>query len=128
MNENDRLMLEEQEHLVNSHQLPPIKREWTIGTVLSFAGSLATLSVFVGGLVWGYSRVTEATTWVPALREEVVSEKTDIAVLKVEQENQAQQNEEILSQLSSINRKLDRIQESKADKDVTQQELQGFRR
>jgi hypothetical protein len=61
MNENDRIMLEEQEHLVNSHHLPPIKREWTIGTVLSFAGSLAGLACWVLSTLFGFQILSITT-------------------------------------------------------------------
>ena len=84
--------------------------------------------MFIGAAIWGYSRVSEATAVFPQVHELAIQNKQDIAVLQSQQNDTAQQYADIKEQLLMMNKKLDHIEEAKADKDVTQQELQGFRR
>lgn len=102
----------------SGHMLPRVERSWTIGTVLASIGSLATIIVVVVGMIWGYAGVTFATNSIPDLKSTQGDLKQRVAVLEANAKNGDEKQNEILQQLYRLNDKVDRLSESKADKQM----------
>lgn len=101
-----------------SHHLPRVEPTWTIGTVLAAACSVVSLLSVLVAITWGYARVAYATDNLPGIKaqQEVISR--DVAVLKIQQQNGEAKYAEILAQLNKISDKVDRLNDSKADKQM----------
>lgn len=106
------------------NHLPRVERTWSIGSVIAAASSLLGSIVIICGLIWGYAGVTFATQSIPKIHAQQEANKLDIAVLKTQQANSDARYSEILSQLSALNTKLDRLNEQKADKNSTVRDWQ----
>jgi hypothetical protein len=105
--------------------LPRIDRSWTIGTVLASLGSLLTIIVVVVTAIRSYDAVSYATQNIPTIQadakaahEQQEAIRQDVAVLKIQQQNSDGRYAEILSQLANLNIKVDRLNDSKADKQL----------
>lgn len=107
------------------HHLPPVEKTWTIGTVLAAVGSLVTILVVVVGMIWGYAGVTFATSSIPQLKDSTDKNTQRIVALETNAKNGDEKQNEILQQLYRLNDKVDRLSESKADK---QQQMKGWTR
>lgn len=84
--------------------------------MIAAGSSLLGSVVIICGLIWGYAGVTFATRSIPEIQAQQVSNTRDIAVLKAQQANSDSRYSEILGQLATMNAKLDRLSEQKADK------------
>lgn len=104
--------------------LPRVERTWSIGSVIAAGSSLLGSVVIICGLIWGYAGVTFSTQSIPKIQAQQEANKLDIAVLKTQQANSDARYSEILSQLSALNTKLDRLNEQKADKNSTVRDWQ----
>lgn len=82
--------------------LPRVERTWSIGSVIAAGSSLLGSIVIICGLIWGYAGVTFATRSIPEIQ--------------AQQANSDSRYSEILGQLATMNAKLDRLSEQKADK------------
>lgn len=105
--------------------LPAVEHTWTIGTVLAASMSLVSLLSVLMGMTWGYARVSNATDAIPAIQadaraQHAVSEvnRQDISNLKIQQTYNDAHYAEILMQLSKIEGKVDKLNDSKADKQM----------
>lgn len=105
--------------------LPHVEKTWTIGTVLAASLSLVSLLSVLVGIIWGYARVTYATDSIPAMQAEEraqhaasESNRQDISNLKIQQTYNDAHYAEILMQLSKIDAKMDKLNDSKADKQI----------
>jgi TolA-binding protein len=114
MTDYERLAHRETGHL----HLPRVEPSWTIGTVLAAACSIVSLLSVLVAITWGYARVTYATDNVPAMKAKQEVIERDVAVLKTQQQNGEAKYSEILAQLNKISDKVDRLNDSKADKQM----------
>lgn len=96
---------------VCSMNLPVERWSWssTIGTITAVIGALGILT----GVLWTYAGVTYAAQSIPAIKQQQDDNTRDIAVLKEARRNADQQYSEILSQLTRLNDKFDRLNEAK---------------
>ena len=98
--------------------LPRIEPTWTLGTVLAASCSVVSLLAVLVGITWGYARVTYATDAVPVLKAKQDQIVHDVAVLQTQQQASDAKFAEILAQLNKISDKVDRLNDSKADKQM----------
>lgn len=105
-------------------QPPTIARTWSLGSIVSAIASVMAVLSVLAGLIWGYAGVTYATQSIPKIQAQQEANKLDIAVLKTQQANSDARYSEILSQLATMNSKLDRLNDQKADKNANLREWQ----
>jgi len=98
--------------------LPRVERSWTIGTVLAATCSVVSLLSVLIAITWGYARVTYATDNIPDMKRKQEANTQDISNLKLQQTYNDAHYAEILLQLSKIDGKVDRLNDSKADKQM----------
>lgn len=93
--------------------IPKIKREWTIGTVLASLGSLSSIIIVLGSMWWMAAGYAGKADQVPAISAQVQKNKEAIAVMRNQQANNHQQYEQILDQLDHLNAKIDHMAEGR---------------
>lgn len=98
--------------------LPPVEHSWTIGTVLAAGASLVTILVVVAGMIWGYAGVSYATNSIPQVQTTQDELKQRVSVLEANVKSGDAKQTEILQQLYRLNDKIDRLSETKADKQM----------
>lgn len=101
-----------------ARHLPRVERSWTIGTVLAAGASLVSILVVVVGMVWGYAGISYATSAIPQVQTTQDQIKQRVVALEANQKNGDDKQAEILQQLYRLNDKLDRLSETKADKQM----------
>lgn len=99
------------------------ERTWELSTLLTAGCSIVSLASVLIGVTWGYARVSNATDAIPAIQadaraQHAISEanRQDISNLKIQQTYNDAHYAEILMQLSKIDGKVDKLNDSKADK------------
>lgn len=102
----------------NHAHLPSVDRTWTIGTVLAAIGSLVTVVVVVVGMIWGYAGISYATSSIPQIKETQEGLTQRVGVIEANVKNSDAKQTEILQQLYRLNDKIDRLSETKADKQL----------
>lgn len=101
------------------------ERTWELSTVLTAGCSIVSLASVLIGITWGYARVSNATDAIPLIQSEARSQhalaetnRQDISNLKIQQTYNDAHYAEILIQLSKIDGKVDKLNDSKADKQM----------
>jgi hypothetical protein len=116
-------MLEYERHLPRTPpppeppaHFPHLDRTWTIGTMIAAVGSLMTVIVVIIGGFWNYAGLSYMTSNVPAIKRTQEDLQNRVTVLEVQQRNNDSTYTEILRQLNAMGDKLDKLRDSKADK------------
>jgi len=94
--------------------MPPASsqhRKWSAAGVVATVGSLAATLAVIGAFWWAAAGVAYSAQRIPALEQQQEINTRDIAVLKQAQQYNDARYGEILTQLRSINDKLDRKQD-----------------
>ena len=116
MTDYERLIPDSDGH--RQHHLPRVEPTWTIGTVLAATCSVVSLLSVLVAITCGYARVSYVTDNVPTVKAQQEALVRDVAVLKIQQQNGDSRYGEILTQLNKLNDKVDRLNDSKADKQL----------
>lgn len=91
----------------NMIHLPIVKREWTIGTVLAALTSTISLLATLVTVVWFAAKLDIVSQRVPSVQQRQNEQDRAIAVLQDQQHYTDLRYAEIMTQLATINQKLD---------------------
>lgn len=93
--------------------------DWSIGAIV--AAGMSTLSVLttLGSVVWFAAKLSYSVSVIPPMQSQVGANTRDIAVLQDKQTYSDSRYQEILSQLATINVKLDNQQKDLYNAGVT---------
>lgn len=98
------------------HLLPRVQATWTIGTVLAAGASFMTIIVVIIGGFWNYAGISYVTSNVPAIKQHQEDLQIRVTTLEVQQRNNDAKYSEILRQIVHMSDKVDKLNDSKADK------------
>ena len=90
--------------------IPRVKNVWTLGTVLSATTSLCSLGTMLVGGAWFASKINDSVVTIPKLTSQEYTLMQEVAVLQDQQHYTDMRYAEIMTQLASINQKLDNVQ------------------
>lgn len=87
--------------------IPNVKKEWTIGTVLAALTSVLSLLATLCTVIWFAAKLDTVTQHVPTIQQRQQENERSIAVLQDQQHYTDLRYAEIMTQLATINQKLD---------------------
>lgn len=87
--------------------IPPVKKEWTVGTVLAAITSILSLLATLCTVIWFAAKLDTVTQRVPTIQQRQQENDRAIAVLQDQQHYTDLRYAEIMTQLAAINQKLD---------------------
>lgn len=87
--------------------IPPVKKEWTVGTVLAALTSILSLLATLCTVIWFAAKLDTVTQHVPTIQQRQMEQDRAIAVLQDQQHYTDLRYAEIMTQLATINQKLD---------------------
>lgn len=87
--------------------IPPVKKEWTVGTVLAALTSILSLLATLCTVIWFAAKLDTVTQHVPTIQQRQMEQDRAIAVLQDQQHYTDLRYAEIMAQLATINQKLD---------------------
>lgn len=91
----------------NMIHIPPVKKEWTVGTVLAAITSILSLLATLCTVIWFAAKLDTVTQHVPTIQQRQQDQDREIAVLQDQQHYTDIRYAEIMTQLATINQKLD---------------------